>query len=64
MATGWEGEFQAVITDQAVAAPGDIRWSPELSHGKGVRSVAISEELYWSSERARSIDNAASSTCI
>lgn len=35
MVTGLEGEFQAVITDQAVAAPGDIRGSPELSHGKG-----------------------------
>ena len=62
MVTGLEGESQAVITGQAVAAY--IRWSPELSHGKGEKSVAISEELYWSSERAHSIDSAASSTCI
>lgn len=35
MVTALEGEFQAVITDQAVAAPGDIRGSPELSYGEG-----------------------------
>lgn len=31
---------------------------------EGGTSVAISEELCWDSERAHSIDNAASSTCI
>jgi hypothetical protein len=52
---GLEGEFQAIITDQAMVAPGDSKWSvTELSPRRGGKPVAISEEFcclqHWLAE--------------